>query len=572
MIAHLKGKPGIAPHVPDPPVRRTDCSPSGSDPVTSSPFLMFHDSDTLSGMIDLTPLPDDPGCYLFSDEAGAIIYIGKAKNLKKRVTSYFQKTDHDPKTRNLIARIASVSMMVTNTETEALLLENNLIKKHQPRFNIDLKDAKRFAYSELTQEPDPRIGFARRTSTADATYFGPFVSAAERDALLRVIKRVFCLRSCRKLPKRACLRYHMKSCSAPCIGVISEEDYHLQVERAASLLKGRGGELLASLRSEMAEYSASQDYERALLLRNQIGAIEHLTERQHVERPKETDQDVIAYTIADDTVFLMVFSVEKGLLSGKQEYSFDNREDFFEEFLVQYYADRTPPAELILPHEVDEALPGYLAEKKGRNVQVTVPKIGEKKKLLELVEKNIGQAFLKNELKVRDLQAGLDLPDSPEVIECFDISHLSGTSMVGSMVQFRNGIPEKKNYRRFKIRTIEGIDDFASIAEIVKRRYHRLLEENTDLPDLILIDGGKGQLSAAREVLQGLDLAIPVIAIAKREEEIYVPGEMLPRRLDPKGMALRYIQEIRDEAHRFAIAYHKLLRSKKMVERKPRTQ
>jgi excinuclease ABC subunit C len=364
----------------------------------------------------------------------------------------------------------------------------------------------------------------------------------------------------------------MKSCSAPCIGLISEEVYRTQVERASALLKGKGGELLASLRSEMAEYSASQDYERALLIRNQIGAIQHLTERQHVERPKETDQDVIAYTIADDTVFLMVFSVEKGLLSGKQEYSFDNREDFFEEFLVQYYADRPPPAELILPHEVDGALAGYLAEKKGRNVQVTVPKIGEKKKLLELVEKNIEQAFLKNELKVRDLQTALDLPDQPEVIECFDISHLSGTSMVGSMVQFRNGVPDKKNYRRFKIRTIEGIDDFASIAEIVKRRYHRLVEESTDLPDLIIIDGGKGQLSAAREVLQGLDLAIPVIAIAKREEEIYVPGEMLPLRLDPMGMALRYVQEIRDEAHRFAIAYHKLVRGKKATGQKTRSR
>ena len=202
---------------------------------------------------------------------------------------------------------------------------------------------------------------------------------------------------------------------------------------------------------------------------------------------------------------------------------------------------------------------------------MTVPKIGEKKKLLELVEKNIEQAFLKNELKVKELQTALDLPEPPEVIECFDISHLSGTSMVGSMVQFRNGAPDKKNYRRFKIRTIEGIDDLASIAEIVKRRYHRLLEENTDLPDLIIIDGGKGQLSATLEVLQGLDLLIPVIAIAKKEEEVYLPGEMLPRKLDPKGMALRYIQEIRDEAHRFAIAYHKLLRSKKMTDRPARS-
>jgi excinuclease ABC subunit C len=516
-------------------------------------------------MIDTTTIPDNPGCYFFSDESGTVIYVGKAKNLKKRVTSYFQKTDHDPKTRNLIARIASVSVMVTNTETEALLLENNLIKKNQPKYNIDLKDAKRFAYIEFTREAFPRIGFARQMNTGDATYFGPFVSASERDAILRVIKRIFRLRSCRKLPKRACLRYHMKSCSAPCIGIISKEEYRTQVERATALLKGKSSELLALLRAEMGAFSAAKEYEKALALRNQIIAIEHLAERQHVERPKDTDQDVIAYTIADDTVCLMVFSVEKGLLSGKQEYSFDNHEDFFEEFLVQYYAERMPPSELILPHEIDEALAGYLSEKKGRSVQVTVPKIGEKKKLLDLVEKNICHAFLKNELKVKDLQANLGLPDPPEVIECFDISHLSGTSMVGSMVQFRSGVPDKKNYRRFKIKTIVGIDDFASIGEIVKRRYQRLIEENTDLPDLIIIDGGKGQLSAALEMLQGLDLSIPVIAIAKREEEVYVPGEMFPRRFDPKGMALRYIQEIRDEAHRFAIAYHKLLRGKKMT-------
>jgi excinuclease ABC subunit C len=353
--------------------------------------------------------------------------------------------------------------------------------------------------------------------------------------------------------------------------LISEEDYRLQVERASALLKGKGGELLSLLRTEMAASSETQDYERALVLRNQIAAICHLTERQHVERPKETDQDVIAYTLGDDMVYLMVFSVEKGLLMSKQEYSFDNREDFFEEFLVQFYADRVPPGELILPHEVDEALGDYLTVQKGRNVLVTVPKIGEKKKLLDLVEKNIGHAFLKNELKVKDLQVVLDLPDAPEVIECFDISHLSGTSMVGSMVQFRGGIADRKNYRRFKIKTIEGVDDVASIAEIVRRRYHRLIEENTDLPDLIIVDGGKGQLSAALDVIQGLDLVIPVIAIAKKEEAVYVPGEMLPRHLDPKGMALRYIQEIRNEAHRFAIAYHTLLRKKKMIGGHSRT-
>jgi len=512
-------------------------------------------------MIDLANLPHAPGCYLFSDNAGTIIYVGKAKDLKKRVTSYFQKTDHDAKTEKLVERITEIDFVVTNTETEALLLENNLIKKHQPKYNIDLKDAKRFAYIEISNEPFPRIGIARKR-TKGATYYGPFVSAVERDAVLRTIKRTFTLRSCRKLPKRACLRYHMQSCSAPCIGVISPEEYRVQVDRAVTLLKGKGSEVVKQLREEMAACSTAQEYEKALSLRNQIGAIERLSERQSVERPKESDQDVIAYTVADGIVSLMVFSVRKGSLTQKQEYSFEAVEDFFEEFLVQYYADHPPPTELILPHEIDAALIEYLAERRGRSVQITVPKIGEKKNLLDLVYMNIELSFRRGAMKTGDLQAALDLPDTPHVIECFDISHLSGTSMVGSMVQFRDGVPDKKNYRRFRIRTVEGIDDFASIAEVVKRRYLRLSGESADMPDLIVIDGGRGQLSAALGILNELDVEIPIIALAKREEEVYLPGEMLPLQLDPKGMALRYLQEIRDEAHRFAVAYHRLLRGK----------
>lgn len=521
-------------------------------------------------MIDYSSLPHAPGCYLFSDDAGTIIYVGKAKDLKKRVTSYFQKKDHDQKTKNLVAAIASLDVMVTNTETEALLLENNLIKKNQPKYNIDLKDAKRFAYIELTREPFPRIGIARRTRREDAVYFGPFVSAAARDEIIRVIRRIFLLRSCKKLTKRACLRHHMQTCSAPCIGAVSEDEYRAAADKAVTLLKGKSSDPLASLRAEMAEWSGRQEYEKALALRNQIAAIERLRERQHVERPRDTDEDVIAYTISDNTVYLMVFSVEKGLLSDKQEYSFELREDFFEEFLVLYYADRTPPSELILPHEVSDAIAGYLSEQKGRTVQVTVPRIGEKKKLLELVEKNIEHAFLKNDLKVKDLQASLDLPEHPVVIECFDISHLSGTAMVGSMVQFRNGSPDKKNYRRFKIKTVEGVDDFASIAEIVRRRYERLISEDQELPDLVIIDGGKGQLAAALDVMKEIGCDMPVISLAKREEEVYVPGETFPRRFDKKGMALRFLQEIRDEAHRFAITYNRLLRSKNLTGERSR--
>jgi excinuclease ABC subunit C len=519
-------------------------------------------------MIDLASLPHAPGCYLYSDSNGEIIYIGKAKDLRKRVTSYFQKKDHDAKTEALVANIDSVDLMITNTETEALILENTLIKKHQPHYNIDLKDSKRFAFIELTKEPYPRIGIARRTNREEAAYFGPFVSAMARDEVLSVIKRIFALRPCRKLPKRACLRYHMGSCSGPCIGAVSVEEYRVQVERATALLRGKSAELLKALQEEMAERSQKMEYERALALRNQIAAIEQLGERQHVARPRETDEDVIGYTVSGDTVYLMVFVVERGLLSGKQEYSFDYRADAFDEFLVQYYADNIPPTELILPHEVDEALPAYLSERKGKAVHITVPKSGEKKKLLEMVETNIRHSFLKNELKVKDLQANLNLPEPPAVIECFDISHLSGTSMVGSMVQFRNGEPDKKNYRRFLIKTVDGIDDFASIAEVVRRRYRRLGEEEAEMPDLIVIDGGKGQLSSAMAVEKELGLTIPVIAIAKREEEVYIPGEILPLRLDPKGMALHYIQEMRDEAHRFALAYNRLLRSRTLTGRK----
>jgi excinuclease ABC subunit C len=520
-------------------------------------------------MVGYSTLPHAPGCYLFADEHGTILYIGKAKDIRKRVASYFQKTDRDSKTRALISRIVSVDFVVTTNEVEAFLLENNLIKKHQPKYNIDLKDAKRFAYIEISGGEFPRIGIARRTK-GDGTYFGPFVSATERDVVLRVVKMVFCLRSCRKLPKRACLRYHMKSCSAPCIGAISAAEYRLQVERATALLKGKGSDLIRLLKAEMAASSQRQEFEKALALRNQIAAIERLSLRQHVERPRGTDQDVVSYTVASGMVFLMVFSVEKGLLSGKQEYTFDAHGDFFEEFLVQYYADHTPPAELVLPHEVDAALSEYFSQRKGSAVQVTAPKIGDKKRLIELVNKNIEHAFLRDELKVQELRAALGLTSPPVVIECFDISHLSGTSMVGSMVQFRSGKPDKNNYRRFRIRTVAGIDDFASITEIVKRRYQRLAAEGAAMPDLIIIDGGRGQLSAALDAIRSLGQKIPVIAIAKQEEDVYLPGEVLPRRLDEKGIALRYLQEIRNEAHRFAVAYHRVLREKKVLGERAR--
>jgi len=516
-------------------------------------------------MIDISGIPENPGCYLYADGHGTIIYVGKAKNLKKRVSNYFTKKDHDAKTRSLVSHIASVDVVVTDNETEAFLLENTLIKKHQPKYNIDLKDANRYAWIELTREEYPRLVIARRAA-GNGTFFGPFVSAAERDRVLDVAKKIFHLRTCRKLPKRPCLRLHMQSCSAPCTGVVSPGEYEENVKKASLLLKGKSTELLTRLRHEMAAWAEEKEYERALALRNEITAIEHLSERQHVERRRTYDQDVIAWQVTEGRVYLVVFNVERGTLTNKEEFTFDAGEDFFEEFLVQYYSDREPPKELILDRETDPALASFLSLKKGQQVDIMVPQRGDKRLLLDLAQKNLEVAFFRDTLKSVELASALNLPFAPSVIECFDISHLAGTAMVGSMVQFRDGKPDKSNYRRFKIKTVEGIDDFASIAEIVKRRYRRLAEDHALFPDLVIIDGGKGQLTAAREALASLGFTEQqVIAIAKREEDIYVPNDDLPLRLDKKSIALRYVQEIRNEAHRFAITYNRLLRKKKII-------
>ena len=461
-------------------------------------------------------------------------------------------------------KAASLDFIITDNEIEALILESTLVKKHQPRYNIDLKDAKNYAYIHVTDEEFPRIGIARKAE-GDGIFFGPFVSARERDYILSVVKRTFKLRSCKKLPKRACLRYHIGSCSAPCIGEIGDEDYRIQVGRAESVLRGNTDDLIRSLSLEMAKRSEDQEFEQAMELRDQITAIEHLAEHQHVDRQKSYDEDVINYMESNRRVYLMLFNVYRGTLAEKQEFVFDWHEEVIEEFLVQYYSEHDPPSELILPHQVSGVFFEFLSRMKGSRVRITVPKRGEKKKLLDLVRKNIEITFFGGRLKLEGLKKLLGLPDIPEVIECFDISHLSGTSMVGSMVQYRSGKPDKQNYRRFKIRTVEEIDDFAAIAEVIQRRYSRLKKENREFPDLIIVDGGKGQLSAAHAELERLGIDIPVIAIAKREEEIYVPALTHPLPVDRKEKASLFVQEIRDEAHRFAIAYHRLLRKKQMV-------
>jgi len=505
-------------------------------------------------------LPEEPGCYIYRDSEGNPVYVGKAKNLRKRVSSYFTGS-HDPKTNAMLGVAEDFDYIVTGNETEALILENSLIKRHQPKYNIDLRDSKNYAYIHLSGGKYPRIGIARKKGDT-GEYFGPFVSAKDRDYVLQVIRRTFRLRSCKKLRKRPCLRYHMGTCSAPCTGQISEDEYAGLVQKAVSALKGHNSELISSLEKEMAELSAAREFEKALVVRDQIAAVKHLSERQNIDRKKDTDEDIINFVVRDGIMYLMLFSIYRGTLGGKKEFVFDSDEDSFGEFLVQYYSENEPPRELILPEMPDEAIGEYLSSVKERKVRITVPQKGEKKALLDLVLKNIESVFFGGEEKVERLRKALHLTESPDVIECFDISHLSGTAMVGSMVQFRYGKPDKRNYRRFKIKSVEGIDDFAAIAEVVGRRYSRLLREESELPGLIIIDGGKGQLSSALGELEKLGVGVPVISVAKREEEIFVPGMSSPLPLKKNDKASLFIQEIRDEAHRFAISYNRLLRSK----------
>lgn len=505
-------------------------------------------------------LPHSPGCYLHKDRTGKIIYVGKAKDLFKRVSSYFNRNDLDAKIAVLVAEIADTDFIVTDNEIEALVLENNLIKKHQPKYNINLKDAKRYAYIEITKEEFPRLLVCRQRMK-DGSYFGPFTSAATRDIVLSTLLKTLKFKRCKKMPKKACLRSHIDLCDAPCAGNISATDYKRKVDAAEMVLSGKTDELLDKLKEELLIASKDERYEDALRLRDEISSFEWLSEKQKVERQKKYNEDILNYLVSGGKVYLMLFNINKGCLENKQEFVFDYRDNFFDEFILQYYSENEMPKEIIIPAAIDESLVRLLQRNK---VKAVIPQKGEKRQLLELVLTNIKATFFSSQEKLVELQEKLKLPALPNVIECFDISHLSGTSTVGSMVQFREGRPDKNNYRRFKIKTVEGVDDFECIAEVVRRRYSRLALENKPLPDLIMIDGGKGQLSSALAEMGKLGLNVPMIALAKKEEEIYFPGLSIPIKI--KGKGLRLLQEIRDEAHRFAIKYNRLLRIKAMKE------
>ena len=515
-------------------------------------------------MFSIEGFPSDPGCYLLKDKNDRIIYVGKAKNLRKRIKNYSQKNDLDLKTQAMLSNVSSTDFMVTDNEVESLILENTLIKKHQPKYNIRLKDAKSHSYILLTDEEFPRIIIDRR-KTGNGRFYGPFVSAHERDYVLHFLRKTFALRTCKKMPKKACLRHHIDLCDAPCISFVTRKDYDEKIEKVKMVLSGKSKQLVSKMQDEMKKFADKKEFEQAMRVRNEIMSVEHLSDHQKMQREKKYDEDIINYEIKDDQVYLMLFNIYKGTLSNKNEFVFGYNDDFLEEFIVQYYSDNPVPKELIVPQNLSVSIGSFLEERKGSKVKIIKPEKGERKQLLDLVLKNIEITFFADIDKVVTLKKRLKLQDDPVVIECFDISHLSGTSTVGSMVQFRNGKPDKNNYRRFKIRTVKGIDDTAAIAEVVRRRYTRLKNEDVEFPDLVIIDGGRGQLNYALAELKKLDVKVPIISIAKQFEEIYIPGYIQPVRLSKKDKALHYIQEIRNEAHRFAIKYNRLLRKKELI-------
>ncbi|USN45989.1 MAG: excinuclease ABC subunit UvrC [Candidatus Woesearchaeota archaeon] len=514
-------------------------------------------------MIDLKKVPLKPGCYLFRDTQEKIIYVGKAKNLRKRVSSYFQKQHEDKKTQQLVSSIAGMDFIVTANEVEALLLEENLIHKHKPKYNIDLKETKRYAYLLITDEPYPRL-ITARTKGTKGKYFGPFTNGYLREVLATTLRKAFYIRTCKQLPKRVCLRYHIGLCKGPCEELQTKKDYDENITRTLRFLKGDNESLKKEVQKEMLHFAKLNRFEKAQERKEQLAAIELLNEHQIVSQEQDISEDAINYVRTENEVVITVFTVRNGLLRDKDTYKLAPEEEVLDEFVKRYYADNHVPGTIVIPHELhDKAIHSFLEEKAGKKVKLVVPLRGAKKDLLLMIQANIDAEVDNFEKIAEEFKEALSLRKKPFTFECFDISHLSGEDIVGSMVHFERGKPIKSNYRRFKIRTVEDNDDFRSMREIVYRRYHRLSQERKTMPDLIIVDGGEQQLAFALHALKKIGVTIPIIGLAKKFEEIYLPGKKEPLRFDKKKEFMKELIKMRDEAHRFAITYQRLLRSKR---------
>lgn len=599
----------------------------------------------------LKSLPEQPGVYLMKDAEGKVIYVGKAVILKNRVRSYFQNSaGHSPKVRAMVAKIADLEYILTDSEVEALILECNLIKKHHPNYNIMLRDDKQYPYLKVTiNEEFPRVMITRNVRRDQAKYYGPFTSSGAVQETLKLLKKLFPLRTCKKavlVPNgRPCLNHHIKRCMAPCAGLVSKEVYAGMVREICLFLEGRQDTLIKELEKKMQEAAEAMEFERAAVLRDQINALNKVVERQKIVAPDHQDRDIIAMARGIDEVCVVVFFVRCGKLNGRQPYFLEGADDLrrsevITAFVKQYYSQvEFIPAEVLLGESLEEAevISAWLREKRGGKVVVQTPKRGTKKELVEMAAKNALQELEqrsaqlvrekeRTEGAVLELQKYLGLEVPPWRMECYDISNTQGTESVGSMVVFEGGKPSNKLYRRFRIKTVEGPNDFASMQEVLGRRFKRAaavqavgpadqqvtvpdqgqtpertsapeqvseqtsapqqVSEQTSapeqtseitsapqqtsvlgpwtLPDLIIIDGGKGQLSAAREVMHSLGFSgVPTFGLAKEEELLFTEGRSEPIILPRGSKALYLVQRIRDEAHRFALEYHRSLRGKR---------
>ncbi len=538
----------------------------------------------------LKNLPTDPGVYIHKNDKGKIIYIGKAKKLRNRVRQYFQSSrNHDAKTRRLVRNIADFEYIVTDTEKEALVLESNLIKKHKPKYNILLKDDKQYPHLKITKEAFPKVVITRKILKDKAKYYGPFLPASLARKTLDLINKTFQLRTCNieidgKLP-RPCLEYHLKRCLAPCVkNLCKPEEYKEATHDVKLLLEGKNKELADELEKRMWKFAETQNYELAAKYRDLQKTVLALGEQQKMATTPDRDVDIFGYYREEGTprIALQLFTMREGKIVGRREFFWEDlpekdfdESEFMSDVLSQYYSTDYVPLEIHVPVDFEdrENLEQILTERRGRRVYIHTPQRGQKAEMINLVETNAKIAFeqrfrvLKPDMEkvLGELQEILELPYFPERIESFDISNIQGAENVAGIVAFENGKPNRSEYRRYKIKTVEGQDDFASMNEAVFRRYRRALEEEKPLPNLIFIDGGKGQLTAAAAAMRELDLeAIPLVGLVKpprRHSEIshlLIKGkENSPVEFEPTNPVFRLVQQIRDETHRVAVQYHR---------------
>ncbi len=556
---------------------------------------MTEISDRIENQIET--LPHRAGVYLMRDVDGDIIYVGKTVDLRNRVRSYFHTSAQaHPKTRALVSELDDVEFIVTDSELEALILEANLIKRHRPRYNVRFKDDKRYPYIKVSlADPYPKVTITRRIEQDGSRYFGPFTSSAAVHETLDLLRKSFPYLTCNREitgdDERPCLYYEIKRCLGPCIGAVSESEYRVMIQGLIRFLEGRGEEVIAGLQERMQSAADGWEFEQAASLRDQLRAVQSVVRKQKVVSVSGADQDVIAFAREEDDACVQVFFIRGGKLLGREYFVLEGTQEeddrqVMSAFLKQFYEEAAyVPPEVLLPEEVDEALiiERWLKQKRGTKVALRVPRRGKKRELVKMAAENAAETLAalrvqwqsdahRQEQALAELEDALDLPMPPSRIECYDISTTQGAETTGSMVVFVQGVPRKSDYRRFTMRDVEGQDDYASMREVLERRFRRWEIAQSEemlgtrdtkgwakLPDLLLVDGGRGQLAVAAEVLASFDLtdAVTLAALAKQREEIYLVGRAQPIRLPRRSQGLFLVQRVRDEAHRFAVRHHR---------------